>query len=139
MRLLRLLRRYRERLGERHRGRYLDDLVQLLIDKLVAEGWCAGAGVAQYSGDAMRQLRPHIPFRDVEEGNLYERPLLAEMWLGGSALAPEAEASASASDFCLLFPTFQVLSFSLSPVAARWANQITRVRVRYVVLFLPGV
>ena len=63
------------------------------------------------------------------------------MKLGGSALEPEAEASASASElfYVLLFPTFQVLSFSLPPVAARWANQITRVRVRYVVLFLPGV
>ena len=62
----------------------------------------AGAAVAQYSGDAMRQLRPHDPFRVVEEGNLYERPLLAEMWFGGSALEPEAEASASASElsFC---------------------------------------
>ena len=118
----------------------IGDILQLFyFDELGGRRLCAGAGVAQYSGDAMRQLRPHIPFRDVEEGNLYERPLLAEMWFGGSALEPEAEASASASDFCLLFPTFQVLSFSLSPVAARWANQITRVRVQYVVSFLPGV
>ena len=125
MRLLRLLRRYRERHGERHRGRYLQDFLQLLIDKLLAEGWIAGAGVAQYSGDAMRQLRPHIPFRDVEEGNLYERPLLAEMWFGGPALEPEAEASASASElfFVLLFPTFQVLSLAFRPL---WHGGQTR-------------
>ena len=104
MRLLRLLRRYRERLGERHRGRYLDDLVQLLIDKLVAEGWCAGAGVAQYSGDAMRQLRPHIPFRDVEEGNLYERPLLAEMLVRG--FCPRA----GGGGFCFRLRLLSVIS-----------------------------
>ena len=49
----------------------MNDFLRLYIVELGGRRLCSiGAAVSQYSGDAMRELRPHDPFRVVGEGNL---------------------------------------------------------------------